>query len=316
MNPLKLGAKSAEVAQLQKELNIVLGTNLVTDGDFGQKTQQAVIAFQNSIGVTPTGTADYTLSQSLHEKAKNISKTENAKQKYGIAPKNANFVVFVDAGHGGLDDKGVYQTAGKRAYHEGTNLHVGGNYFEGYENRLVAEMFCAELVKNGIQPIRTYHPYKDTLLGDRPALIQAYLRRGYCGYLHSFHSNAIDEKNTKDKLDATRGFIIYTLTGETPFGDKIAEQHWKHVEAEFSKDWQLRTEKSKDHDSDFEANFQVLRDSDTPEFGDRFGAMLEEFGFHTSKPDALFIANEKNRLRRVKCAIQTALWAKKLFGYE
>ena len=37
-----------------------------------------------------------------------------------------------------------------------------------------------------------------------------------------------------------------------------------------------------------------------------FGAILEEFGFHTSQKDVRFIMS--NREKRVKAAVKTALW--------
>ena len=74
------------------------------------------------------------------------------------------FIVFVDAGHGGIDPKtGKYLTAGKRAYHAGSPMHDGkGNYYEGVENRIVTDLFCAELAANGIQSVRVHHPFQDS----------------------------------------------------------------------------------------------------------------------------------------------------------
>ena len=65
----------------------------------------------------------------------------------------------------------------------------------------------------------------------------------------------------------------------------------------------------KNGDVDFEANFQILRQTDLQEFK-LFGAILDEWGFHTSRPDTLFITDPKNRERRVKCCLKTAQWVK------
>jgi hypothetical protein len=133
-------------------------------------------------------------------------------------------------------------------------------------------------------------------------LVNDYLNRGYFGYLISFHSNAISSSNSPTKLENTTGFCVYTTKGDT-LSDKIAEIHFKNVFDNFS-DWNLRTQKSTDSDSDFEANFQVLRQTDTEQNSGRFGAILEEFGFHTSKQDTEFII--ANRDKRVHCAVLTA----------
>ena len=77
------------------------------------------------------------------------------------------YVVFVDAGHSGINDNGEYVTLGKRAYHKNHGLHERGHYYEGYENRVVAEEFIEECTNAGIMCIRTYHPWKDTSLSYR-----------------------------------------------------------------------------------------------------------------------------------------------------
>lgn len=55
MPTLSLNAKGKDVEELQALLNKELGSHLVTDGDFGQKTQQAVISFQRAKGLNVDG---------------------------------------------------------------------------------------------------------------------------------------------------------------------------------------------------------------------------------------------------------------------
>src|SRR5579872_1465646 len=58
------------VAQLQEDLNLIAGTNILTvDGDFGprnSKTYQAVIAFQTSQGLKPDGLVGPQTKQKLN----------------------------------------------------------------------------------------------------------------------------------------------------------------------------------------------------------------------------------------------------------
>ncbi len=54
---LKIGMKGDDVKKLQSDLNTVLGTALVVDGDFGKKTQSVVIAFQKKYGLVADGIA-------------------------------------------------------------------------------------------------------------------------------------------------------------------------------------------------------------------------------------------------------------------
>ena len=62
------------------------------------------------------------------------------------------FLVFVDGGHGGEDpETGEYTTPGKRFYHEGCQLHKGGWYYEGVENRIVAKRFMELLKEHGLR---------------------------------------------------------------------------------------------------------------------------------------------------------------------
>jgi len=52
---VKLGDKNDLVKELQKYINIIMGSNLLEDGDFGRKTQLAVFAFQSQFNLTKDG---------------------------------------------------------------------------------------------------------------------------------------------------------------------------------------------------------------------------------------------------------------------
>ena len=298
---LTKGSTGHQVKELQKKLNKILGTSAAVDGDFGPGTDKIVKQFQKKFNLKVDGIVG-------NHTWKNIEIQYNSKQSNLMTFKKERYVVFVDAGHGGCDSSGRYTTSGKQAFHPGLELHQGGKYYEGYENRIVAEMFIEECTNAGIQTVRTYHPYKDTSLKDRCDIVRDWLDRGYYGYLHSFHSNAISSTNSPAKMLATRGFSVYTTTGQNQ-SDQIAEQHMQNVQLKVG-DWKYRYQKT-DGDSDYEANFYILRNTDL-EFYAKFGAILEEFGFHTSSVDCKFII--EHRQHRAEAALLTALWTKEMMS--
>lgn len=297
-----------EVKDLQRKLSKVLNISLSIDGDYGSSTTQAVKQFQKLNNLIIDGIAGAKTIRSLYLAYRILYVHNSNLLHFG----KRRFIVFVDAGHGGVDENGRYVTPGKRAYHKDMILHERGHYYEGFENRLAAEAFIEACSNVGIMCIRTYHPYKDWSLSKRTEIIRSWLRRGYYGYLHSFHSNAISSKNSLRKLKNTVGYMVFSTLGDT-FSDHIAEQHFKHVQQVVGTGhWNYRTQK-KDGDSDFEANFQILRETDLLEFFDRFGAILDEWGFHTSSKDVRFITNPDTREKRVQACLQTALWVKTQF---
>lgn len=300
---MRKGHKGLEVKDLQYKLKKVLNRNISVDGDYGNTTKQAVWDFQTLYNLYVDGIAGEKTLAVLNRAYGALHKENSPLLNLG----EKRFVVFVDAGHGGIDDKGSYTTLGKRAYHKGHGLHERGHYYEGYENRVVAEAFIEACTDAGIMCVRTYHPYKDTSLSARTELVRSYLRRGYYGYLHSFHSNAIASSNTPRKLEATKGYMVFNTRGNN-FSDEIATQHFKHVKEEVGEDqWNYRTQKYSDGDVDFEVNFQMLRETDLAEFK-QFGSILDEWGFHTSAADTQFIID--TREQRVKACLRTAQWVK------
>lgn len=302
---MKKGNKGQAVKSLQYKLKKVLNTNIVVDGIFGRATEAAVKKFQATYNLPITGVVNSITTHTLEYSYDTMFKANSKLLNFG----KRRFVVFVDAGHGGIKENGSYVTRGKRAYHSGIELHENGHYYEGYENRLNAEAFIEACTDVGIMCIRTYHPYKDTPISERTELVRSWLRRGYYGYLHSFHSNAISSSNSKEKLEDTQGFMVFNTRGNT-FSDEIATKHHQHVRNAFGSTWTYREQKRKDGDSDFEVNFQILRETDLTDFP-LFGAILDEWGFHTSKEDCKFITNNFNRDLRVSACLDTAKWVKR-----
>ena len=297
--------KRSTIKEAQKKLNRILDVKMSKDGIVGPQTTRYVHQFKKMAGMPNNGILDFETVSAINGWYIRLTKTN------AFPITSRQFVVFVDAGHGGVDEDEVYRTHGKRAYHPGLELHKGGHYYEGYENRIIAERFIQECTLKGINCIRTYHPIFDTPLSKRANLIKYWLRRGYFGYLHSFHSNAIESQD-KQKLLNTTGFQIYTTRGQT-LSDKIASFHYENVKAQIGADnWRFMEQKWTDNDVDFEANFTILANTDTKEF-DLYGGILEEFGFHSSAKDCAFIIQEETRQKRVAAALTTAIQAKYMF---
>ena len=70
--PLRIGADSESVRLLQQYLNYIANTypeipQINPTGYFGPRTQEAVIAFQNLAGITPTGVVSATTWTAITE---------------------------------------------------------------------------------------------------------------------------------------------------------------------------------------------------------------------------------------------------------
>ena len=302
---LLIGSKGKRVKDLQSKLSKILNKAIAIDGRFGPATKRLVQQFQRNFGLTVDGVVGPITQKKINGMYSMLFVTNNDLMTFG----KERFVVFVDAGHGGVDDTGEYVTPGKRAWHDSELMHRDGWYFEGYENRIVAEMLVDVLTKNDINSIRLYHPVKDTPLADRVDIVTSYLKRGYKGILISFHSNAISSKNTAMKLEITQGYSVWTSLDNTK-SDEIATKHFLNVCNHFGEKWKYRDDRD-DGDPDYEANFYMLRKTDLVQYQHKFGAILEEFGFHTSKKDAEFIVS--HREDRVKCALKTIMECQKKF---
>jgi len=284
---MKKGDQGSKVKTLQYKLRKILNRSLSIDGDFGPSTEAAVRLFQTLYSLTVDGYVGPKTNAKLDMVYQSMFKSNSELLHFG----KRRFVVFVDAGHGGIDENGQYVTPGKRAYHKEEKMHERGHYYEGFENRLIAEGFIEACTNAGIMCVRTYHPYKDTSLSERTEIIRSWLRRGYYGYLHSLHSNAISSSNSEAKLETTRGYMVFNTRGNN-FSDKIAAQHFEHVQEIMGKDnWNYRTQSSEDGDVDFEVNFQILRETDLQEFY-WFGAILDG-------------------IKRIEACLKTARWVKK-----
>jgi hypothetical protein len=299
---LKLDNKGKAVEELQMKLtHASLGAHpLGIDGDFGGMTLQAVKRFQYAANLVVDGIVGKKTWAALNDVTKD------------------KFFVSIHGGHGGIHPvTNLYATdprVGKRYQHPSLKLHTDdGWFYEGVENRIIANDVAERLRTLGIFALVTHHPFKCDYgkLGTHRFKTAPYVLNGYSGYTHSFHSNAISTSNNKEKLDATQGGYVFTTKGTT-LSDTIAKELLTLWQDRWG-DWvRLRDRKNEPTiNSDAEANFQVLRQIEQLN-SKRFGAILEEFGFFTSETDTIFITDEDTRQQRIFCAVELALRIKNM----
>lgn len=131
-----------------------------------------------------------------------------------------NTVLFIDAGHGGIDPIGRYTTAPSKQYKYPSGFHQDGWFYEGVSNRQIAAEFMAQASRMGFICIPVYHPYKDTSLGTRTHLANTISNELGAESLYiSFHSNAYN--------GTARGWCIFhhpTSTKGKALCEDIAQQ--------------------------------------------------------------------------------------------
>lgn len=287
---LKIGNKGARVSELQKSLNKI-GYTIEPDGIFGTVTYFVITDFQAKNGLVPDGIV-----------GKKTRTKINAAVLAASMPFDTGFIAFIDTGHG-------KNTEGKRAYHEGAELHNGGWYYEWLENQIVAETTIKELTARGINCVRTKSSLTvDTGLTKRANSVKSWLDHGYYGYLHSFHSNAISSKSSPERLENTRGVTIWNTKGDN-LSDKIATFYHETATEVLGAEHTQRQQDSQDGDPDYEANFTILAQTNLHKYPN-FAANLEEFDFHTSRAGCEFIIS--HREERVQIAVKTILHARNL----
>ena len=129
-------------------------------------------------------------------------------------------VLFIDAGHGGIDEQGNYTTAPSKQHKFSQGFHESGWYYEGVSNRRLAAEFMAQASRMGFLCIPVYHPSKDTSLSVRTATANHMANALDVDSIYiSFHSNAFD--------GSARGWCIFhhpnSISGER-IANNIATQ--------------------------------------------------------------------------------------------
>lgn len=161
-----------------------------------------------------------------------------------------DFLVFLDAGHGGLNAAGEYVTAPSKQFrHDGGTFHQQGWFFEGVWNRVLTDRVAQKLERLRIPYYLVSHEYLDTPLEQRVDVANWFARRVSKTLFVSNHSNAGGGQ--------ARGFEIYTSPGKTR-SDVVADMHWDHVKELMSNDITRFRSDNSDGDHDKEARFYVL----------------------------------------------------------
>jgi len=263
------------IKTIQRIVNVFLATIyteyplLVVDGITGPKTRAGIDLLQKHLKLPRTGEWD--------------SRTEQYAEATFWQGKG-KFVVFLDAGHGGIDWKAKYTTPGKRATHENYKGHIDNHFYEGHNNRLQAESLAQELTQYGILCIRTYHPYLDVPLRERTQLMKDWLSKGYTGVMISIHSNAIG--SSYPYPDSVRGFSTHIPKAKDSDNEKLANYIQDTCSPIMYKDRGIKRD-----------NFSVMVSNLVNRYND-FATALIEMDFHTSKPACEFLSDKRETIFR------------------
>jgi len=176
--------------------------------------------------------------------------------------------VFLDAGHGGINPEGIYTTAPSKMYFHKQPFYKGQQtFYEGVKNRLYCDYLYKLLTQSGVNVVKVYHDYEDTDLKIRTDLANYYNKNVSKGIYVSEHSNATAEGRA-------RGFCAFTTRGNGT-SDKLAQKFIDMYKEKFP---HMRVlEDNRDGDSDYEADFWVLRSTDMP------AVLLENLFFDNPK---------------------------------
>ena len=204
---------------------------------------------------------------------------------------NNEFIVFLDAGHGGLSKSGKYVTAGKQYEHKSGTFHNGRHFYEGVFNRIITNRVAQKLKELGIPYKMVSHEYLDTKIEYRTAMANWYHKNYKKGIFISNHANASGSGRA-------RGFEIYTSPGKTA-SDQIAEDYWQNVKDLLGNRIIYRYDTS-DGDHDREARFKVLTQTVMP-------AILIEHLFFDNLKDAKLLMDDEIVERFAEAQVRTII---------
>lgn len=188
-------------------------------------------------------------------------------------------LIFVNAGHGGMDDKGQTLTNpidGKKTLHtNGKFYHNGSWFYEGSSNRDFALEFIAAASLAGFICMPVFDAQLDTNRLDRINLANT-LAKGKKSIYLSFHSNAAG--STVNPQTAAEGCCAFvgSLSGT---GGKLAAEIMPDVQAVFDK-WGSRRRAQLVHDKSLDETARTFMPS-----------ILFELGFFDNANNADLLIN-------------------------
>lgn len=201
-------------------------------------------------------------------------------------------ILFVNAGHGGLDDNGNYTTPphiGKKTLHtDGKHYHGGGWFYEGVFNRDIAGEFICAAKKLGYICIPTYHEIYDTSRMDRIKNANREARGKQAVWI-SFHANAIQSSTAPQ--DRARGMSVFVFKTTTETA-KNAGQIIKAIEDVYV-NWGGTRRPTLVYDKPLDETYHTA-----------MPAMLFEIGFFDNAKDAELLINPKFRAEVIQAMLK------------
>ncbi|MCB0651977.1 MAG: N-acetylmuramoyl-L-alanine amidase [Saprospiraceae bacterium] len=204
----------------------------------------------------------------------------------------ADYCVYLDAGHGAIDENGKYVTAPNKQFeHSKGAFHNGKWFYEGVWNRKLTNRVAAKLKNLGISHLIVSHEYLDLSLAYRVDVANWHHKNYKKGIFISNHANA-------SGAHSARGFEVYTTPGTTK-SDALAEMHWKNVDSLLGDKIKMRPGTS-DGDQDKEANFYVIKYTSMP-------AMLVEHLFFDNYDDAMLLMDDEILEKFAEAQVRTII---------
>lgn len=206
-------------------------------------------------------------------------------------------ILYLDAGHGGLDPitkkYTTPPTTGKYWKHNRGEFHSGGTFYEGVSNRAFAEEVAKYAISKGIRVVPVYHEWEDNSLASRCDLANFYDSKiGTANSIFvSLHSNAV---GTQDKAE---GFSVWTTKGVSK-SDAIADKIFAAVEP-LAKQFAFKMRANRaDGDNDYEENFYVVANTKMP-------SVLIENLFFDNYNDAMILMKKEYQAAFAKAVVDS-----------
>jgi N-acetylmuramoyl-L-alanine amidase len=194
-----------------------------------------------------------------------------------------NTILLVNAGHGGMDDKGNNMTNkldGKQTLHmNGKTYHFGSWFYEGVFNRDIANEFIIEAQKMGYNTLAVYDQVKDTKRIERITFGNK-AASGMPALWISFHANAAGSITGPQTYAEGVSVFVYKLGTETA---KNADVICKAVQSVFDR-WGSKRRAQLVHSNALDETTYTA-----------MPAMLFEVGFFDNSANADLLINPKFR---------------------